>query len=552
VDDDWQEGEVTGLNAPPLVGPALALGQTAEGFDRWSTSEFTGFIREEAEGDGIVSLMVREDPSTDFDVRQYFSREGARDPTEIPRLVLGVEPAPPLPDGETLHSAWDTVDIGFGIKPAFDFDAQGRIHIMGMTEAESGLVWHAFAETLDGPWSPREVARGYFYGPGDLRVDPEGRAHIAWHNHDQADANHLVVDPQGPISFFRIDTPGTHNGWDNSLAIDAQGAVHQATVFPSAFGATMSLEYNQFDGLGWTHQFVPMSGPFMYGISTAIAIDRQGHPHIVFCSTEGFRLPGDLLYARRDENGWDVSTIVTDGIRGRFPTLALDHWDRPHVAWLDADTEEPDRAYVRYGVLNNGAWEIDDVDTLEHVELSLDGARKSTSLELDNEWRPHLAYADQQIVRYAHKPFDTWEIDTVLETDSPKYKGLVVLRLDPNERPGIALWQTHPEEPGLVRLLKARPIGGQFPGDCNSDGEVDLSDPVCLLGHLFFGSEAPLPCEGGETDSGGNLSLLDANADGNVDVSDVTSELGFLFLGGPPHILGVACVQVPGCTPVCE
>jgi hypothetical protein len=69
---------------------------------------------------------------------------------------------------------------------------------------------------------------------------------------------------------------------------------------------------------------------------------------------------------------------------------------------------------------------------------------------------------------------------------------------------------------------------GFIRGDSNSDGNVDIADPVYLLTYLFRGREEYIPdC----------FDAADANDDGNVDISDPIFMLNFLFLGGPlpPH-----------------
>jgi hypothetical protein len=59
-------------------------------------------------------------------------------------------------------------------------------------------------------------------------------------------------------------------------------------------------------------------------------------------------------------------------------------------------------------------------------------------------------------------------------------------------------------------------------GDANADGEVDISDPVAILGHLFLG--AGLSCPGAG----------EVNGDGKLDISDSVHLLQHLFLGGDP------------------
>ena len=93
------------------------------------------------------------------------------------------------------------------------------------------------------------------------------------------------------------------------------------------------------------------------------------------------------------------------------------------------------------------------------------------------------------------------------------------------------------------------PGGAQLAADCNQDGARDLSDVVCLLGHLFQGNPEELPC--GTTAA--NLMLMDCNEDGGIDLSDAIYKLAFLFQGGPPPEQGegctviVDCPQGPGC-----
>ncbi len=95
--------------------------------------------------------------------------------------------------------------------------------------------------------------------------------------------------------------------------------------------------------------------------------------------------------------------------------------------------------------------------------------------------------------------------------------------------------------------------GGAFqrPGDCNQDSQLDLSDAVCTLGHLFQGAPAKLPCGDGSADDPGNRALLDSNADGDLDLSDAIFALLFLFHGGEPPALGIECVEISGCPNAC-
>ena len=60
-------------------------------------------------------------------------------------------------------------------------------------------------------------------------------------------------------------------------------------------------------------------------------------------------------------------------------------------------------------------------------------------------------------------------------------------------------------------------------GDANDDGQLDISDPVAVLGYLFLGLDEP-PC----------LAAADSDDSGSLDVTDAIYALAYLFSGGPP------------------
>jgi hypothetical protein len=67
--------------------------------------------------------------------------------------------------------------------------------------------------------------------------------------------------------------------------------------------------------------------------------------------------------------------------------------------------------------------------------------------------------------------------------------------------------------------------GRQRPGDCNQDGQTDISDAICILGHLFIGSPRTVPCDGGTVQDAGNFALLNFNGSGGIDISDAVALL---------------------------
>ena len=95
----------------------------------------------------------------------------------------------------------------------------------------------------------------------------------------------------------------------------------------------------------------------------------------------------------------------------------------------------------------------------------------------------------------------------------------------------------------VVSLLYARQASaGQFiRGDSNLDGQVDISDPVTLLGILSLGNEDP-----------GCADAHDGNDSGEADISDAIYALDFLFRGRAAPPAPWPDCAAPGGEPDCE
>jgi hypothetical protein len=104
---------------------------------------------------------------------------------------------------------------------------------------------------------------------------------------------------------------------------------------------------------------------------------------------------------------------------------------------------------------------------------------------------------------------------------------------------------------GALVLAPLAPAAAQSSfvrGDCNVDQNIDISDPVFLLGVLFSGA-TPSSC----------ADACDGNDDGNLDIADAVFGLSFLFSGGAapaapyptcgldPTSDATPCASYPGC-----
>ena len=86
----------------------------------------------------------------------------------------------------------------------------------------------------------------------------------------------------------------------------------------------------------------------------------------------------------------------------------------------------------------------------------------------------------------------------------------------------------------------------QIAGDCNQDGERNLSDVICMVKLTFPGfllldrSVQVPPC----TTDDGTVGILDLNGDAQLNGSDIFLLADFLFVGGAPPAQGVECFGV--------
>lgn len=114
---------------------------------------------------------------------------------------------------------------------------------------------------------------------------------------------------------------------------------------------------------------------------------------------------------------------------------------------------------------------------------------------------------------------------------------------------GLAHWWRANDAPGRPWRVRG-PIaagGGALWATEEREAVPLFSDGICILGHLFLGTPARLPCGSGVPTDPANLRLLDGNDDGAIDLSDAVRVFTFLFLGGSPPAGGTGCLRLEGC-----
>jgi len=288
-----------------------------------------------------------------------------------------------------------------------------------MSEATPGFL--KVAVLNGGAWDVSTVTTGYLYGPLDIALDSDGTPQIVWHNHDNEDGSYGRLE-NGEWVNTDIRSSG-HDGWDINVALDSSGSPHVLSVDPAQFGSQNGLEYATLDGETWTVETVG-TGPLPYEFGNSIAIDSQDRPHIVWFDDQG----KDLKYAIRDSGGWTISIVDSAGDVGRYPSLALDQDGNPVVSYYQILSESS--GAIKLARWDGSQWNVQRIDQLDDVFTGFFGARKTSSVLLDADGNPIVAYSDESVVKLASWNGDGWDIETVATADKEPLGQQVSMALD--------------------------------------------------------------------------------------------------------------------------
>jgi len=351
---------------------------------------------------------------------------------------------------------WEKEVLGQGIKPALSIDGDDNVHAAFMIEDFEGNV--TYATNASGEWVTTIVSEGYFYGPLDIEATEDGQPIIAYHDHQG-----LRFDPQlgdAVIATLQNDTwnlltvshPG-HDGWDNSLALDADGNWHTVGVDPAQFGSQDGVEYatNAFnEGDAFVVENVP-GGPVNYEFATAVDVAPDGTIGVTYFDMNGGQ---DLVYAERSagtEGAWEMEKVDTEGDVGRYADIRFDADGNPHLTYFFRG--EGRAGTVRYAWRDaDGAWTIEDVGELMSVQngMAPGTARKITSIDFDSGGNVYIAYSDNLQVIFAERSADgTWSGQVVADAqdDQALLGALVELKMDSQDNPHLIYYLVRNQRP---------------------------------------------------------------------------------------------------------
>jgi hypothetical protein len=357
----------------------------------------------------------------------------ASDPTsDVAEPAAGV--------GLVAADGWSATEVGAGIKPDLALDAEGAPAIAWLVEKEDeGFV--SYAAEAEG-WIEDRFIEGYFYGPIGLDFDAAGNPHIAYHDHQdttfQPDKGDLVLAVRGDGE-WDIDTAADdgHDGWDSTVVVGDDGVVRAAGVDPAQFQSEEGVEYYELTDGGWEITAIG-TGPVEYEWNVSLDVGPAGEPALTYFD----HVNQDLVFASLEGETWSLETVDSEGDVGRFSSLAVDTGGTAHISYYQADTST-----VRYATNAGGAWSVEDVATLDAVEIGFTGARRITDIDIDSAGIPRIAFTDTAVVRLATGDEAGWTVEEVAAAGPLPLGQLVSLELDDADVPHIATYEVTAPSP---------------------------------------------------------------------------------------------------------
>ncbi|MDT8306535.1 MAG: hypothetical protein RRC07_11420 [Anaerolineae bacterium] len=242
-------------------------------------------------------------------------------------------------------------------------------------------------------WHSEPVSGNMFFGEDspifDLAVSGDSQVHAVWAR-GVAYGNWLG----GPLYYVqlpRVDTvePELISSGDvrhMSLATDTAQNPHVA------YSVAGSILYAYRDEAGWQEEVATSN---IYGVDeVALALDGHRRPHIAFYAAYS----RNLYYARRDDTGWHVQLVDATGDVGQYPAIAVSSDGNVHISYFDATNQDLKYALRTRSGETGWFWSTEILASEGDVGLY-------TSIALYGY--PHISYYDatRGDLMYVYKPF---------------------------------------------------------------------------------------------------------------------------------------------------
>jgi hypothetical protein len=293
-----------------------------------------------------------------------------------------------------------------------------------------------------------------------LAVDRAGNSHISYQVAGQPSGDHATTGlwyayhPAGASRWYTQPLDVGDVGDYNSLAVDGYNEAHVA-YYDHANG---DLLYITDVGEGHWSDVEKVDTAGDVGAGCSLALDDAGRSHISYC----LRKPGgsiycdDLRYAYKGASGWVISTVDAPGDVGDDSAIALDADGYPHIVYLDRTNKAIKHAYK---LPHTVGWQI---ETLPGSGEALGRC----AIAIDADGRVHVVYAlspyGAETLKYAIKTSRGWHTESLGNAGDLDYAPRPALVVDRLGQPHISYysgWTSDGQNEGLWYL---REVGNRW------------------------------------------------------------------------------------------
>ena len=253
-----------------------------------------------------------------------------------------------------------------------------------------------------------------------IALDAGGNPHVTWYGWDGSTQRIYYSENTGggwsaPVN---ISTTSTSNNAPQ-IALDALNHPHVTWNGKDALSVDR-IYYSAYNGSVWSTPVnisgtLPTSPTANY--APQIALDALNHPHVTWNGKDALSV--DRIYYSENTGGvWSTPENISDTFLGYSPEIALDAGGNPHVTWFGWDGST---ARVYYSAYTGGVW-----STPENISGTLPTSptgNKYPQIALDALNHPHVTWnGSDGTTRIYYSAIDTY---TISASASPPAGGTV-------------------------------------------------------------------------------------------------------------------------------